>query len=93
MPAFERHALTAEIKRNLVNLTTSIRLAESVKSKRLQYAQEADAYLESVMAMLRICRSDKLRYISNGFYTHLYEIYEKIKALLVGFIKSASRKN
>ena len=92
MPSFERHAMTADIKRTIVNMVTAINLAESVRSKRLTYAQEADGYLESLMLLLRMCKSKHLRYISTGFYDRLYELYDDIKKLLVGFIKSAAKR-
>jgi len=91
-PSFERHGLTADIKRILVTFVTAISLAESVKSKRLQYAQEADAQLESLMIVLRVCKNKAFKYISSGFYTNVYSLYSELKRLLIGFIKSTVKK-
>lgn len=91
-PSFERHGIVAEIRTIMIKIITNIKLAESVKSKRLVYAQEADGYIEALMATLRICRSKNFKYISNGFYTQLFVLYEEIKRLIVGFIKSAIKK-
>lgn len=91
-PSFERHGLTADIKRLLVSFVTSISLAESVKSRRLHHAQESDGYLESLMAVLRVCANKQFKYISSGFYTNLYTVYGELKRLLIGFIRSAAKR-
>ena len=89
-PKAEKHALSKQIKDNIIDLLKCISLGNSVPSKRLSYLQEADGYLQTVKVLFRLSRQRK--YISRGLAEKLeLELYE-INKLLAGYIKSAARK-
>ena len=48
-PKFERYSLSKELKGETVQLLAKVNQASAVKSKRKQYAQEADGHLQTVI--------------------------------------------
>lgn len=86
-PKAEKFALCQEIKQNFYDLIKFIEMANSVKSKRKTYAQEADGHLQTLKVLIRLARNRK--YISIGFYRELDVEFTHINKLLSGFIRSA----
>lgn len=86
-PKAEKFALCHEIKQNFYNLIKFIEMANSVKSKRKVYAQEADGHLQTLKVLMRLSRNR--RYISQGFYREIDTKLTEINKLLSGFIRSA----
>ena len=86
-PKAEKFALCHEIKQNFYDLIKFIEMANSVKSKRKVYAQEADGHLQTLKVLFRLSRNR--RYISQGFYREIDTRLTEINKLLSGFIRSA----
>ena len=79
------------IKHAFVDLMKSISLANSVKSKRLVYLQEADGIFEMLRSLIKLSRN--MKYISKGFFEIVDESLSEIKALLIGYLKSSINPN
>lgn len=60
-------------------------LGNSVKSKRKQYLQEAEAELQHLAVLIRFSRYQK--YISKGFFEDIDTALSEVKALLSGWLK------
>ncbi len=88
-PKSEKFSLCQNIKDNFFNLMRCISLGNSVKSKRMQYLQEADGYLQVLKVLMKL--SKQRRYISIGFYQDIDLELTEINKLLSGYIKSAKR--
>lgn len=86
-PKSEKFALCQEIKNHFYGLISNIEMANSVKSKRKTYAQEADGHLQTLKVLFRL--SNNRRYISVGFYREIDIRLTEINKLLSGFIRSA----
>lgn len=86
-PKAEKFALCHEIKQNFYDLIKFIEMANSVKSKRKVYAQEADGHLQTLKVLMRLSRNR--HYISQGFYREIDTKLTEINKLLSGFIRSA----
>lgn len=65
-PKFERYSLTSDIKKYFFNYLNYVSRASKVKSKRLEYAQEAESELQNIKLAITVAYSEK--YISKGFY-------------------------
>ena len=89
-PKAEKFALCSEIKENLYNLYQYTSRANYVKSKRLYYAQEAEAHLTTVRFLFKIAKERK--YISLGFYKEIDLDLTEISKMLTGYIKSVISK-
>lgn len=88
-PKAEKYALCSEIKQNTYSLIRYIEMANSVKSKRFVYAQEADGYLQTLKVLIKLSRNQK--YISKGFFRELDNDLTEINKLLSGFIRSSKK--
>lgn len=86
-PKAEKFALCQEIKQNFYDMIKFIEMANSVKSKRKGYAQEADGHLQTIKVLMRLSRNR--RYISVGFYREIDVNLTEINKMLSGFIRSA----
>lgn len=86
-PKSEKFSLCAEIKQNFYDLIKFIEMANSVKSKRKIYAQEADGHLQTLKILMRLSKNRK--YISKGFYETVSEDLTEVNKMLSGFIRSA----
>lgn len=89
-PKAEKFALSERIKVEFLDLIGYIESANSVRSKRKHYAQEADGHLQRLKVVIRLAKSQK--YISKGFYHEIDAELTEINKMLSGFIRSASRK-
>lgn len=85
-PKAEKFSLCQQIKEHFVELMKLISLANSVKSKRLSYLQEADGILENLSVLMKLSRN--MKYISRGFFDVIDPLMSEIKALLVGYLRS-----
>ena len=90
-PKSEQHSMCRFLKENFTELLTCLSLANSVKSKRKIYLQEADARLTSLTTLVKL--SHRQRYFSHGFFEIVDVSLTEIKKLLVGWIKSTSNPN
>ena len=88
-PKSEKFALCQQIKEHFVELLKYISLANSVKSKRKVYAQEADGYLQNLKILFKLSKIQK--YINRNFYENIQESLSEINAILVGYIKSTNK--
>lgn len=89
-PRYERHGMAIFIKNAFIDLLSNISRASKVKSKRVEISIQASINLEVIDTMLFICNR-------NGYYTDkYYEVIDmrltELKKIIVGYIKSASRK-
>lgn len=84
-PKAEKYSLCSEIKGTFYNLLQYIARANYVKSKRLNYLQEAEGYLTQLRLLIKL--SFNLKYISKGAYKDLDESLTEISKMLAGYIK------
>lgn len=85
-PKSEKFSLCQHIKDNLFNLLKNIQLANSVKSKRKTYLQEADGHLQILKVLVKL--SNQRKYISVGLFKELDLELTEINKMLTGYIKS-----
>lgn len=88
-PKSERYALCQTMKNEFFELLKYLSLANSVKSKRLRYAQEADGHLRVIVALLEL--SKKRRYITEKKLTELRKDAETIGKILSGYIRATAK--
>jgi hypothetical protein len=88
-PKSERYALCQTIKLEFFELLKFISLANSVKSKRVTYLQEADGHLQTLKILIDL--SKKRRYISTGFHRVARGELEEVNRLLSGYIRSTRK--
>ena len=84
-PIAEKYSLCVHIKDCFLGALKSMSLGNSVKSKRKQYLQEAEAELQHLGVLIRFSRYRK--YISIGFFEDIDTALSEIKALLSGWLK------
>ncbi len=89
-PKSEKFSLCQNIKENFFNLLKCISLGNSVKSKRMQYLQEADGYLQVLKVLTKLSKQRK--YISEGFFKEVDLQFTEINKLLSGYIRSVNKK-
>lgn len=70
----------------MYNLLKCISLGNSVKSKRLQYLQEADGHLQVLKTLIKLSKQRK--YISVGFYEETDLKLTEINKMLSAYIRS-----
>ena len=79
-PKSEKFSLCQSIKNNFFELLGNLLSAQSVKSKRKIYLEEATGKLRLIQVLINLSKNRK--YISEGFFKiidlKLSEIYEKI---------------
>lgn len=83
-PAHERHGLALETRKYFFDYLKSINLANSVKSKRKYYAQNAEAHLLDIQFALELARNRK--YITKNFYDEISVRVTRTKHMLVRYI-------
>ena len=89
-PKSEKYALAQDTKNCFYEYLTYVSRANNVKSKRLVYAQEAEAYLQKIK--LNIMLAYHLRYIGEGFYKDISLELTEISKMLAGYIRSINKK-
>lgn len=89
-PNSEKFALAQDIKVYFMSYLSYIARANSVKSKRLGYSQEAQGYLNIIKIAIRT--SYRQRYISKGFYEDISLELTEVSKMLVGYIKAINNK-
>lgn len=88
-PKAEKFSLCQSIKENFFELLKNISLANSVKSKRKTYLQEADGYLQTLKVLIKLSKQRK--YISVGFFREVDLELSEINKLLSGYIRSVNK--
>ncbi len=86
-PKSEKYSMCQNLKNGLVDSMKFIRLASTVKSKRITYLQEADGYMRQVQTLFDICRS--LKYISENFFDDIDLEITKICIFISKMIKAS----
>ena len=89
-PKSEKYAVAQDIKNCFLEYLIYIARADKVKSKRLVYSQEAEAYLQKIKTLMKL--SKNRRYISIGFYKDISLELTEISKMLAGYIRSINRK-
>ena len=89
-PKSEKFSLCQNIKQNFFDLLKAISLANSVKSKRMMFLQEADGYLQVLKVLIKLSKQRK--YISLGFFKEIDLELTEINKLLSGYIRSVNKK-
>lgn len=89
-PKAEKFSLCAHIKQCFVDLLERLGLAKMVPSKRKVALQEAAGYMNNLVTLFRLSRSE--RYISAGFFEQIDLKITEIKKILVGFMKSTGNR-
>lgn len=82
--------LAKTIKETTYDILGSISLAHSVRSKRLFYAQQTDAHLHKLQALIKIAK--KSRGFSLKVEKHLLLKVTELKKINSGYIKSSVSK-
>ena len=90
-PVAEKYVLCVHIKDCFLNALKSMSLGNSIKVKRKQYLQEAEAELQHLGFLIRFSRNQK--YISKGFFEDIYTALSEVKSLLSGWIKQTIGSN
>jgi four helix bundle protein len=88
-PKSEKFALCHEIKERFFEMIKNISLANSVKSKRITYLQEADGHLQVIKTLMKLSKQRK--YISEGFFREIDLELTEINKLLSGYIRSVKK--
>jgi len=88
-PKSEKFSLCQSIKENFFDLLKSISLANSVKSKRIAYLQEADGHLQVIKVLIKLSKQRK--YISVGYFQEVDLELTEINKLLSGYIRSVNK--
>lgn len=86
-PKAEKFCLCQQIKQNFFDLLVHISLGNSVKSKRKNYLQVADGYLQTIKVLMRL--SFRRKYIGKGFYRDIDEELTIINKMLSAYIRSS----
>lgn len=89
-PKSEKFSLCHDIKQCFYELLKYVSMANSVKTKRLQYLQEADGHLQVLKVLIKLSKQRK--YISVGFFKELDLELTEINKLLSGYIRSVNKK-
>ncbi len=89
-PKSEKYALTQDIKKCFLEYLTYVSRANKVKSKRLTYSQEAEAYLQKIKSLVKL--SFRQHYISKGFYEDISLELTEVSKMLAGYMRSIGNK-
>lgn len=90
-PESEKFALAQRIQNAFFDMLVAISMGNKVKSKRVEYLQMADGYLEALVSLVDFAR--RRRYISIKFNDSVQAQFEEIGKMLSGYIKSAAKKS
>lgn len=85
-PKHEKYVLSQAIRNYFIDSISSLHLAIKVPSKRVVYAQEADAKVSSLKVSFRLAFNQK--YINQGYYEELSVLLTRISNLLNTYIKT-----
>lgn len=89
-PKSEKYALSQDIRRLFLEYLSLIDQASCVKSKRFEFAQEAQGCLNTIKAAFSIAVRQK--FISRGFYKEISLELTEVSRLLAGYIRASARK-
>lgn len=89
-PKYERNAITNDIRVCFLEYLTYVSRANKVKSLRLRYSQEAEAYLSKIKTLMKFS-CDK-RFISKGFYEDISLELTEVGKMLAGYIRAINKR-
>ena len=89
-PKSEKFALSQDIKNCFLEYLTYVKRADEVKSMRLRYSQEAQAYLGKIKTLMSIAKSRE--YISIPFYESVSLELTEISKMLKAYIRKINKK-
>lgn len=89
-PKSEKFGLCENIKQEFFNILKYIQLANSVKSKRVQYLQEADGHCRILQILIKLSKEQE--YISIGFFRDIDLEVSTICNMISNWIKKSSNK-
>lgn len=88
-PKSEKFALSQDIKNCFLEYLTYVSRANEVKSMRLKYSQEAEAYLNKIKSLMKLAFNQ--RYISKGFYKDVSLELTELSKMLSGYMRSINK--
>lgn len=88
-PKSEKFALCEHIKNNFFEMLKFISLADSVKSRRMIYAQEADGHLQVLKVLIKL--SKEREYISIGAFKAIDLELTEIGKMLNAYIRTIKK--
>ena len=89
-PKSEKYALSQDIRHLFLEYLSLIDQASCVKSKRFEFAQEAQGCLNTIKAAFSIAVRQK--FISRGFYKEISLELAEVSRLLAGYIRASAKK-
>ena len=89
-PTYERYGLALETRQYFFKYLENVSLANSVKSKRKEYAERAEAQLLNIQFALKLARNRK--YITKNFYDEVSVKISRVKNMLIQYIISSKKK-
>lgn len=89
-PKSEKFALAQDIRLHFYKYLSYINRANRVKSKRLEYAQEAEGALDDIKTSVNLAYH--LRYISQGFYESISLELTEVSKMLTMYIRSTTKR-
>lgn len=88
-PNAEKFALAQDIKNSFFRYLSYVNRANEVKSKRLEYSQEAQGALQDVKVKIKLAFYRK--YISKGFYKEISLELTEVSKMLAGYIRAINK--
>lgn len=88
-PKSEKFALAEYIKNSFFEILKYMSLANSVRSKRMVYAQEADGHLQTLKVLIKLARERK--YLSTGFFEVVDLELTELSKMMSGYIRAARK--
>lgn len=88
-PKSEKFALSEYIKKEFFELLKNISLANSVKSRRMMYAQTADGHLQTLKVLVKLSKERK--YLSKGFFEVIDLKLTELSKMLAGYIRAINK--
>ena len=89
-PKSEKFALSQDIRHLFMKYLAFLDSANSVKSKRLAYSQEAQGCLNTIKTAIKTAY--RQRYISKGFYKDISLELTEISKMLASYIRAINKK-
>ncbi len=89
-PKFERPAMVNDMRVCFLEYLTYVSRANRVKSKRLVYSQEAEAYLDKIKTLMMLSRNKK--YIGKNFYEEISLELTEVSKMLAGYMRAINKR-
>lgn len=88
-PKSEKFALAEYIKTEFFEILRYLSSANSVRSKRMVYAQEADGHLQTLKVLIKLAKERK--YLSFGFFEVVDLELTELSKMISGYIRSVKK--